>query len=236
MKHLSHKNIVNYLGVSEETADHPLSLLLEFLPSGDLKQYLSTGPNSKSISRIERLFHCVNVASGMSYLANKNFIHRDLAARNVMLANALEVPAKDEFVDNDFGFPMCKISDFGLARKNDDNEQYVMEGMGPLPVRWMAIEAITNRTFTEKSDVWSYGVVVYELFTRATVPYSEINTFSIVATIASGTRLQRPESCPEYIWEFVFRCFSQDPKDRPTFQESMFALVFLFCFDIESEP
>eukprot|EP00123_Amoebidium_parasiticum_P015560 comp23032_c0_seq1/m.36819 comp23032_c0_seq1/g.36819 ORF comp23032_c0_seq1/g.36819 comp23032_c0_seq1/m.36819 type:complete len:595 (-) comp23032_c0_seq1:174-1958(-) len=209
MKSLSHPNIVKLVGVLEESDDptDPFCVFLEYLPKGDLQKYVQT----EHIGIAEKLHHCVSVGRGMAYLCSQRLIHRDLAARNCLLAD-------NQSADSS-GYPVVKISDFGLSRNMDEQQYYVMESGGLVPVRWMALEAITDRKFSQASDVWAFGVTCWEIFSNGETPYDDVNTFNLAATIALGHRLKCPQGTPPGVWAVLERCWLMDASQRPTFAD-----------------
>lgn len=147
------------------------------------------------------LSYSYQIANGMEYLASKNLLHRDLAVRNLLLT------------DNH----VVKICDFGLARHD---ESYQIKKLDvPLPVRWMALESILDQEYTVKSDVWSFGVVLWEIFALGELPYSgqQINR-SFIQWLKAGNRLERPRNSPKEIYDLMLKCWSRDPKSRPSFK------------------
>ncbi|XP_046746419.1 vascular endothelial growth factor receptor 1-like [Diprion similis] len=143
------------------------------------------------------------ISRGMQYLAAKKVLHGDLATRNVLLL-------KDNVV---------KICDFGLSKSLQEDDQYKVEGNDPLPVKWMAIESLRDGIFSVKSDVWSFGVLLWELFSLAKTPYPEINPQDTCETLVGGYRMERPKYSPETIYRTILQCWEANPSKRPTFVE-----------------
>eukprot|EP01134_Creolimax_fragrantissima_P003658 CFRG3658T1 len=207
MKGLKHPNIVRILGVSGEDEDErtEICIIMEYLPGGNLQQYLGSNPG---LSTRERLWFCYELALGCEYVAGKYLVHRDIAARNCLLGDT-----------GSKGYPTLKLSDFGLARVYDNEATYVMESGGLLPIRWMAVESITARQFTELTDVWAYGVTIWEIFSNGERPYANTQSFNLAASIAGGERLQCPELCPTNVFELMNSCWRRIPEDRPRFSD-----------------
>ncbi|NWS95069.1 SRMS kinase, partial [Neodrepanis coruscans] len=140
------------------------------------------------------------VADGMRYLEEKHIVHRDLAARNILVGEELT----------------CKIADFGLARLLKD-DIYSTSSSTKIPVKWTAPEAANYRTYSLKSDVWSYGILLYEVFTYGQIPYEGMTNQETVRQITRGYRLPRPSSCPPEIYSIMLECWSGNTEERPTF-------------------
>ena len=140
----------------------------------------------------------------MEYLSSQNFIHRDLAARNCMLDNDLCV----------------KVADFGLSKHMISKDYYKTENsMQVMPIKWMSIESLEKGIYNTKTDVWSYGVLVWELMTRGIVPYPNLQHFEVLLHLRSGYRLPQPNYCPDAAFELMQKCWSFKAKERPTFKE-----------------
>ena len=141
----------------------------------------------------------------MEYLSSQHFIHRDLAARNCMIDEGMSV----------------KVADFGLSRHlMESTDVYVSENsMQKLPLKWMSIESIERRSFDTKSDIWSYGVLVWEVMTRGIIPYPEIENRNLLIHLKAGHRLPHPAYCPKPIYDILMKCWNTDPHNRPEFKE-----------------
>jgi serine/threonine protein kinase len=139
----------------------------------------------------------------MCYLESNHVLHRDLACRNVLIAK-----------ESDGKF-LAKISDFGLSRSSD----LYQTAEKTMPVKWTAIESLKFGTFTSKSDVWSFGVLLWELFSFGTIPYAGKSNASVIEEVAAGYRLPSPENCPEEVYQLMVKCWNADPNERPSFKE-----------------
>jgi proto-oncogene tyrosine-protein kinase Met len=138
----------------------------------------------------------------MDYLSQQKYVHRDLAARNCLLDANISV----------------KIADFGLSRDIYEKNYYrIGTKVCKLPIKWMSPESIEKRIFNTKTDVWSYGVLVWELFTRGITPYLQINNDFLFRHLKQGNRLPKPKYCPKVIYAILLKCWSQNPKSRPSF-------------------
>uniref|UniRef100_A0A1I8Q124 Tyrosine-protein kinase receptor n=1 Tax=Stomoxys calcitrans TaxID=35570 RepID=A0A1I8Q124_STOCA len=206
MANFDHPNIVRLIGVCFDS--HPKFIVLELLEGGDLKNFLREvrqTPNNPSPLTIDDLVQCaIDVAKGCEYMENRHFIHRDLAARNCLLSTRGPKRA-------------VKIADFGMARDIYSNEYYRKEGKAMLPVKWMPPEALFEGIFTSKTDVWSFGVLLWEVFSLGLAPFIGLSNSEVMEIINSGGRLGAPPGCPSIIYEIMIDCWNPIPEDRPTF-------------------
>jgi len=177
-------------------------IVLPFMANGSLKKYI--GKAHLLITVRELLVFGKEVAEGMKYLADNKFVHRDLAARNCMLDDMFSV----------------KVADFGLSRDMHEKEYYSStDTKAKLPVKWMALESIANSVYTSKSDVWSYGVVLWELLTRGATPYPDVANWDVFSYIRSGRRMPQPHLCPDVVYVLMKECWIPNPLERPDFGE-----------------
>ncbi|XP_057304891.1 ephrin type-B receptor 1-B-like [Hydractinia symbiolongicarpus] len=192
----SDANVVSLEGVILK--DRPNIIVLEFMSNGALDKYLQI--NDMQFTVLQLLGMARGVASGMKYLSELGFIHRDLAARNI-LVNEQKV---------------CKVSDFGMSREIKVDETYDTQG-GKIPVRWTAPEAIQFKKFTTASDVWSYGVLLWEIMSYGERPYWDWGNYDVLERLNAGYRLPPPMSCPKVIHDFMLHCWNKDRTKRPKF-------------------
>ncbi|XP_060695864.1 tyrosine-protein kinase receptor Tie-2 [Hemiscyllium ocellatum] len=211
-----HPNIINLLGACEHRGY--LYVAIEFAPHGNLLDFLrnsrvlDTDPayaiahsTASTLSSQQLLQFAADVAKGMDYLSQKQFIHRDLAARNILVG--------DNYV--------AKIADFGLSR---GKEVYVKKTMGRLPVRWMAIESLNYSVYTTNSDVWSYGVLLWEIVSLGGTPYCGMTCAELYEKLPLGYRMEKPLNCVDEVYELMLQCWREKPYERPTFAQILVSL------------
>ncbi|XP_051779182.1 fibroblast growth factor receptor 2 isoform X5 [Erpetoichthys calabaricus] len=209
-----HKNIINLLGAC--TQDGPLYVIVEYASKGNLREYLRARrppgmEYSYDITRVPNeqltfkdLVSCTyQVARGMEYLASQKCIHRDLAARNVLVT------------ENN----VMKIADFGLARDVNNIDYYKKTTNGRLPVKWMAPEALFDRVYTHQSDVWSFGVLMWEIFTLGGSPYPGIPVEELFKLLKEGHRMDKPGNCTNELYMMMRDCWHAISSQRPTFKQ-----------------
>nr|XP_015202286.1 PREDICTED: fibroblast growth factor receptor 2 isoform X6 [Lepisosteus oculatus] len=209
-----HKNIINLLGAC--TQDGPLYVIVEYASKGNLREYLRARrppgmEYSYDIARVpdeqltfKDLVSCTyQVARGMEYLASQKCIHRDLAARNVLVT------------ENN----VMKIADFGLARDVHNIDYYKKTTNGRLPVKWMAPEALFDRVYTHQSDVWSFGVLMWEIFTLGGSPYPGIPVEELFKLLKEGHRMDKPGNCTNELYMMMKDCWHAISSQRPTFKQ-----------------
>ncbi|EDS26736.1 basic fibroblast growth factor receptor 1 [Culex quinquefasciatus] len=198
-----HPNIISLLGCCIE--DGPLYVIVEYARHGNLKDFLKShrfeGDCGNTMKNVINTYQLISFASqiafGMEHLESINVIHRDLAARNILIGEG----------------HIMKISDFGLALSS-----YSLISRGKLPMRWMAPESLEYRLFSSKSDVWSYGVLCWEIMTLGGSPLQFLNTWvSVLEHLQQGNRLKQPPECPDKVYRVMEECWQSNPSHRPTF-------------------
>lgn len=210
MSQFNHPNILRLLGVC--LLNEPHYLILELMEGGDLRSYLRgarpTNNHKELLSLSSLLDISLDAATGCAYLERMHFVHRDIAARNCLVS--VRTYTDPERV--------VKIGDFGLARDVYKNDYYRKKGEGLLPVRWMSPESLTDGIFNKYSDVWAFGVLLWEILTLGKLPYPTYTNHEVLSHISTGGRLSSPSGCPQRLYNLMMSCWSKEPADRPNFQ------------------
>ena len=206
MNQFNHPNILKLLGVCFDK--EPLCLIFEYMDLGDLNSFLRktavSSSRSSSTLIVQQLADmAIDIAAGLEYLAVRHFVHRDLATRNCL-------------IDRKF---LVKISDFGLSKDVYCKDYYKLGEKSVLPIRWMPPEAILYSTFTTQSDIWSFGIVLWEIFSSGTQPYCALSNEEVVERVTNGQVLRCPSGCPAELYGLMVRCWASKPKERPTASE-----------------
>uniref|UniRef100_A0A667X911 receptor protein-tyrosine kinase n=1 Tax=Myripristis murdjan TaxID=586833 RepID=A0A667X911_9TELE len=207
MGQFQHPNIIHLEGII--TASCPVMILTEFMENGALDSFLRL--NDSQFTPIQLVGMLRGIASGMKYLAEMSYVHRDLAARNILINSNL----------------VCKVSDFGLSRflqENSSDPTYTSSLGGKIPIRWTAPEAIAFRKFTSASDVWSYGIVMWEVMSFGERPYWDMSNQDVINAIEQDYRLPPPPDCPTHLHQLMLDCWQKERSARPRFSEIVSAL------------
>lgn len=211
-----HPNVIKLLHYCIDECG-PILLIMEYAENGKLQTYLRNcrashksyndyngRPMSRqSITSKELIKFTYHIAKGMEYVASQGIVHRDLASRNILVS-------KDK---------ICKVADFGFARRVDDEFVYVRKSTNPVPVKWMAPEALEGNKFTSKSDVFSLGILMWEIVTLGATPYEQLTSEGVYKKVTTGGRLDRPPHCKDEFYALMAQCWTHDPALRPTFKE-----------------
>uniref|UniRef100_A0A3P9HEC2 Tyrosine-protein kinase RYK n=1 Tax=Oryzias latipes TaxID=8090 RepID=A0A3P9HEC2_ORYLA len=207
LRGLHHRNLLPISHVCIEDGEKPM-VLLPFMAWGNLKLFLrqcklAEANNPQAISQQDLVYMAIQIACGMSYLARREVIHKDLAARNCVIDDSMQVKITDNALARDL-FPM----DYHCLGDNENR-----------PVRWMALESLLNNDFSSASDVWAFGVTLWELMTLGQTPYVDIDPFEMSAYLKDGYRIAQPINCPDELFAVMACCWALDPEERPKFQQ-----------------
>ncbi|XP_013884545.1 tyrosine-protein kinase RYK isoform X2 [Austrofundulus limnaeus] len=207
LRGLHHRNLLPISHVCIEDGEKPM-VLLPFMAWGNLKLFLrqcklAEANNPQAVSQQDLVYMAIQIACGMSYLARREVIHKDLAARNCVIDDNMQVKITDNALARDL-FPM----DYHCLGDNENR-----------PVRWMALESLLNNDFSSASDVWAFGVTLWELMTLGQTPYVDIDPFEMSAYLKDGYRIAQPINCPDELFAVMACCWALDPEERPKFQQ-----------------
>nr|XP_057943217.1 NT-3 growth factor receptor-like [Doryrhamphus excisus] len=222
LTNLQHEHIVKFYGVCIE--GDALIMVFEYMKHGDLNKFLRAhGPDALilvdgqplktngELGLSQKLHIAGQIAAGVIYLASQHFVHRDLATRNCLVGNGLQV----------------KIGDFGMSRDIYSTDYYRVGGHTMLPIRWMPPESIMYRKFTTESDVWSYGVILWEIFTHGKQPWFQLANNEVVECITQGRVLEHPNLCPKEVYDVMLGCWQREPQQRLNMKEIQKILLSL---------
>ncbi|XP_004077559.1 proto-oncogene tyrosine-protein kinase receptor Ret [Oryzias latipes] len=222
LKQVNHPHVIKMYGACSQ--DGPLYLIVEYAKYGSLRNFLRESrkvgpsfmgrdanrnssylenPDDRALTMGDLISFAWQISRGMQYLAEMKLVHRDLAARNVLVAEGRKM----------------KISDFGLSRDVYEEDSYVKRSKGRIPVKWMAIESLFDHIYTTQSDVWSFGVLLWEIVTLGGNPYPGIAPERLFNLLKTGYRMERPENCSEEMYSLMLRCWKQESDKRPTFSD-----------------
>uniref|UniRef100_A0A8D2ZMU4 Focal adhesion kinase 1 n=1 Tax=Scophthalmus maximus TaxID=52904 RepID=A0A8D2ZMU4_SCOMX len=197
MRQFDHPHIVKLMGV---ITDNPVWIIMELCTFGELRSFLQVRKYSLDLASL--ILYSYQLSTALAYLESKRFVHRDIAARNVLVST----------VD------CVKLGDFGLSRYMEDSSYY-KASKGKLPIKWMAPESINFRRFTTASDVWMFGVCMWEILMYGIKPFQGVKNNDVIGRIENGERLAMPPQCPPTLYSLMTKCWSYDPSKRPRFNE-----------------
>ncbi|XP_065110983.1 protein-tyrosine kinase 2-beta isoform X1 [Paramisgurnus dabryanus] len=213
MKKLDHPHIVRLIGIIEED---PVWIVMELYQYGELGNYLLE--NQHKLTNVTLILFSLQISKALAYLEGVNMVHRDIAVRNVLVAK-----------------PDCvKLGDFGLSRYIEE-EEYYKASVCRLPIKWMAPESINFRRFTSASDVWMFAVCMWEMMSRGQQPFFWLENKDVINQLEQGVRLPKPEHCPPTLYSLMTRCWSHDPRERPSFTQLVCKLSDVYKMEQEVE-
>ncbi|XP_012889167.1 PREDICTED: proto-oncogene tyrosine-protein kinase receptor Ret [Dipodomys ordii] len=222
LKQVNHPHVIKLYGACSQ--DGPLLLIVEYAKYGSLRSFLRDSrkvgpsyvgsggsrnsssldhPDERALTMGDLISFAWQISRGMQYLAEMKLVHRDLAARNILVAEGRKM----------------KISDFGLSRDVYEEDSYVKRSKGRIPVKWMAIESLFDHIYTTQSDVWSFGVLLWEIVTLGGNPYPGIPPERLFNLLKTGHRMERPDNCSEEMYSLMLQCWKQEPDKRPVFAD-----------------
>jgi len=196
MQQFDHKHIIKLIGVC---SDSPIWIVMELAKLGEMRAFLQNNRQKLQLTRL--ILYAYQLSTALFYLESKNFVHRDIAARNVLVSS----------------YDCVKLADFGLSREIEDHSYY-KASKGKLPIKWMAPESINFRRFTAASDVWMFGVCIWEILMFGVKPFQGVKNNDVIHKIENGERLTLPPNCPPRLYSLMSQCWSYEPSKRPSFQ------------------
>ncbi|XP_070796406.1 focal adhesion kinase 1 isoform X3 [Pituophis catenifer annectens] len=197
MRQFDHPHIVKLIGVITE---NPVWIIMELCTQGELRSFLQVRKYSLDLASL--ILYAYQLSTALAYLESKRFVHRDIAARNVLVSST----------------DCVKLGDFGLSRYMEDSTYY-KASKGKLPIKWMAPESINFRRFTSASDVWMFGVCMWEILMHGIKPFQGVKNNDVIGRIENGERLPMPPNCPPTLYSLMTKCWAYDPSRRPRFTE-----------------
>lgn len=198
MQKFDHPHIIKLIGVCSES---PVWIVMELAKLGELRAYLRNNKHRLELSNL--LLYAFQLSTALSYLESKKYVHRDIAARNVLVSS-------DKCV---------KLADFGLSRWMGEDQSYYKASKGKLPIKWMSPESINFRRFTTASDVWMFGVCMWEILMLGVKPFQGVKNNDVIGKIENGERLALPSNCPPRLYSLMSQCWSYEPSKRPSFKD-----------------
>ncbi|XP_066248998.1 focal adhesion kinase 1 isoform X2 [Euwallacea similis] len=198
MQKFDHPHIIKLIGVC---SDSPVWIVMELAKLGELRAYLQSKKPDLELETL--LTFAFQLSTALSYLESKKYVHRDIAARNVLVSSETCV----------------KLADFGLSRWMGSDQSYYRASKGKLPIKWMSPESINFRRFTTASDVWMFGVCIWEILMLGVKPFQGVKNNDVIGKIENGERLPLPENCPPRLYSLMSQCWSYEPTKRPSFKD-----------------
>lgn len=203
-----HPNVIKLLNCCIDDSG-PILLIMEYAENGTLQNYLRECRadrrrylDRRDVTSKELIKFTYHIAEGMKYVASQGIVHRDLASRNILVSKDM----------------ICKVADFGLARRLDGDCAYVCDSSSPVPVKWMAPETLVEKKFTHESDIFSLAVLMWEIVTLGATPYEQLKSEDVIEKVTAGGRLDKPAHCKDELFALMNQCWSHDPALRPTFE------------------
>ncbi|XP_078085463.1 protein-tyrosine kinase 2-beta-like isoform X2 [Mustelus asterias] len=213
MRPLDHPHVVKLIGIIEE---EPAWLIMELYPHGELESYLVT--NKTNLDVLTLVDYCWQISKALAYLEGLKVVHRDIAVRNVLVAS----------------HNCVKLGDFGLSRYIEE-DNYYKASVTRMPIKWMAPESINFRRFTSSSDVWMFGVCMWEILSFGKQPFFWLENRDVIGVLERGDRLPKPDFCPPTLFTLMTRCWTYEPRERPKFTEIVCQLSDIHQVEVEQQ-